>query len=67
MSGLSILSSSRWRIRSLSRTALIIRTAGGTVLHTGDWKIDPTPILHDPTDEKKLRALGEEGLSCIGR
>jgi ribonuclease J len=41
--------------------ALIIRTAGGTVLHTGDWKIDPTPILHDPTDEKKLRALGEEG------
>ena len=25
--------------------ALIIRTSGGTVLHTGDWKIDPTPIL----------------------
>jgi ribonuclease J len=41
--------------------ALIIRTPGGTVLHTGDWKIDPTPILRDPTDEKKLRALGEEG------
>src|SRR6185503_5153384 len=33
--------------------ALIIRTPGGTVLHTGDWKIDPTPILRDPTDEKK--------------
>src|SRR4029079_18756221 len=47
--------------------ALIIRTAGGTVLHTGDWKIDPTPILHDPTDEKKLRALGEEGcLALLG-
>jgi len=47
--------------------ALIIRTAGGTVLHTGDWKIDPTPILHDPTDEKKLRALGEEGcLALVG-
>jgi ribonuclease J len=40
--------------------ALIIRTPGGTVLHTGDWKIDPTPILRDPTDEKKLRALGSE-------
>ena len=41
--------------------ALIIRTPAGTVLHTGDWKIDPTPILGDVTDEKKLRALGEEG------
>ena len=47
--------------------ALIIRTPGGTVLHTGDWKIDPTPILRDPTDEKKLRALGEEGcLALVG-
>ena len=47
--------------------ALIIRTSGGTVLHTGDWKIDPTPILGDPTDEKKLRALGEEGcLALVG-
>lgn len=47
--------------------ALVIRTPGGTVLHTGDWKIDPTPILRDPTDEKKLRALGEEGcLALVG-
>jgi ribonuclease J len=47
--------------------ALIIRTPCGTVLHTGDWKIDPTPILGDVTDEKKLRALGEEGcLALVG-
>jgi len=47
--------------------ALIIRTAAGTVLHTGDWKIDPTPILKDPTDEKKLRALRDEGcLAVVG-
>jgi len=47
--------------------ALIIRTPLGNVLHTGDWKIDPTPILKDPTDEKKLRAFGEEGcLALIG-
>ena len=47
--------------------ALIIRTPLGNVLHTGDWKIDPTPILNDPTDEKKLRAFGEEGcLALIG-
>ena len=47
--------------------ALIIRTPRGTVLHTGDWKIDPRPIFNDPTDETKLRALGDEGcLALIG-
>ena len=47
--------------------ALIIRTPAGTVLHTGDWKIDRTPILGDITDEKKLRALGDEGcLALVG-
>jgi ribonuclease J len=47
--------------------ALIIRTPLGTVLHTGDWKLDPTPIIGPPTDEAKLRALGEEGcLALIG-
>jgi len=46
---------------------LIIRTRLGTVLHTGDWKLDPTPILGPPTDEKKLRALGDAGcLALIG-
>jgi len=46
---------------------LIIRTPAGAVLHTGDWKIDPTPILGPPTDEAKLRALGAEGcLALIG-
>jgi len=47
--------------------ALIIRTAMGMVLHTGDWKIDPTPVLGPPTDEAKLRAVGDEGvLALIG-
>lgn len=47
--------------------ALIIRTSAGTVLHTGDWKIDPTPVLGPPTDETKLRALGAEGcLALVG-
>src|ERR1700676_3791858 len=46
---------------------LIIRTALGAVLHTGDWKIDPTPVLGPPTDEAKLRALGNEGcLALVG-
>jgi ribonuclease J len=48
-------------------TALIIRTPAGTVLHTGDWKIDKTPMLGPGTDEAKLRALGEEGcLAVVG-
>jgi ribonuclease J len=47
--------------------SLIIRTKLGTVLHTGDWKLDPTPLLGPPTDEKKLRELGEAGcLALIG-
>src|SRR5947207_13213746 len=46
---------------------LIIRTPAGTVLHTGDWKIDPTPLAGAATDEAKLRALGNEGcLALIG-
>jgi ribonuclease J len=46
---------------------LIIRTPLGAVLHTGDWKIDPTPVLGPPTDEGKLRALGNAGcLALIG-
>jgi ribonuclease J len=47
--------------------ALILRTPHGNVLHTGDWKIDPTPVIGPPTDEAKLRALGAEGcLAMIG-
>jgi ribonuclease J len=46
---------------------LIIRTRHGAVLHTGDWKIDVTPVIGPPTDEAKLRALGNEGcLALIG-
>jgi ribonuclease J len=47
--------------------ALIIRTPLGNVLHTGDWKLDPTPIIGPATDEAKLRALGAEGcLALVG-
>jgi len=47
--------------------ALAIRTPAGIVLHTGDWKIDPTPLIGAPTDQAKLTALGDEGvLALIG-
>ncbi|HUC48456.1 MAG TPA: ribonuclease J [Xanthobacteraceae bacterium] len=47
--------------------ALAIRTPAGTVIHTGDWKIDETPIVGGPTDAAKLKALGDAGvLALIG-
>lgn len=41
--------------------ALIIRTSEGTVVHTGDWKLDPEPITGKPTDSDKLAAIGADG------
>ena len=45
----------------LEPNALAIRTKLGTVFHTGDWKIDPEPLLGELTDEAMLRRIGEEG------
>jgi ribonuclease J len=45
--------------------ALAIRTSAGTVLHTGDWKTDPTPVVGLPTDENRLREIGDEGVLAI--
>ena len=45
--------------------ALAIRTPSGLVLHSGDWKIDKTPVVGQPTDEARLRALGDEGVLAL--
>jgi len=45
--------------------ALVIRTAAGTVLHTGDWKLDPEPLIGDSYDEKALRALADENVLAM--
>ena len=45
--------------------AIAIRTAAGLVLHTGDWKIDPTPIAGSVTSPEAFTALGDEGILAI--
>ena len=45
--------------------ALAIRTTHGTVLHTGDWKIDETPIIGLPTDGNRLKEIGDEGVLAL--
>src|SRR5256885_8562366 len=48
--------------------ALAIHTSAGTVLHTGDWKIDPTPIIGLPTDERRVaERRGGGGLGVAGK
>ncbi len=42
-----------------------IKTPLGTVLHTGDWKIDPDPLSGAPTDQAAIRRLGDEGLLAM--
>jgi len=45
--------------------ALAIRTPRGIVLHTGDWKLDPNPLIGPPTDEAAFARLGEEGVLAM--
>ncbi len=45
--------------------ALVIDTPAGTVLHTGDWKLDANPLVGPPTDEAALAAIGEKGVLAI--
>ncbi|MFD1694148.1 ribonuclease J [Roseibium aestuarii] len=45
--------------------ALAIRTEAGLVLHTGDWKIDPTPGVGKSIDLERLAELGREGVMAL--
>ncbi len=44
---------------------LAIRTPLGMVWHTGDWKIDPDPMIGEVTDETTLKAMAEEGVLAM--
>jgi ribonuclease J len=45
--------------------ALAIRTPLGVVVHTGDWKIDPEPLVGELTDQDALKKLGDEGVLAL--
>ena len=45
--------------------ALAIRTPYGLIVHTGDWKLDPHPLVGPPTDEAAFSALGDQGVLAM--
>jgi ribonuclease J len=49
----------------IEASALHMRTAAGSVLHTGDFNFDPDPPDGEPTDEARLTALGDQGISLL--
>lgn len=66
------LNLSPFRVQSIAVThsipepmSLAIRTPAGTVLHTGDWKFDPEPLLGRTVDVEALKRLGDEGVLAM--
>ncbi len=45
--------------------SLAIRTPVGTIIHTGDYKVDETPVIGDPIDLRTLRSYGQEGVLAL--
>jgi len=45
--------------------SLAITTPAGTVIHTGDWKIDLAPAIGPKTDEARFRAYGDRGVLAL--
>ena len=49
----------------LEPNGLSIKTPVGTILHTGDWKCDPNPLIGNTINEKKLKQIGEQGVLAM--
>jgi ribonuclease J len=46
-------------------SALFIRTKHGNIFHTGDWKIDPAPVVGQPIDIDKVKSIGQQGIRAL--
>ena len=49
----------------LEPNGLRIKTPAGVILHTGDWKVDPNPLIGDEINSKRLKEIGEEGVLAM--
>ena len=49
----------------LEPNGLRIETPGGVILHTGDWKIDPEPLIGEKTNSNRLKEIGKEGVLAM--
>ena len=49
----------------LEPNGLSIRTPAGIILHTGDWKCDPNPLIGEKVDEKKLKEIGNQNVLAM--
>ena len=58
-------SSSGWRTRSRTRVAILLEAGGLRVLHTGDYKLDHTPVDGLRTDVGKLAEIGNRGVDLL--
>ena len=49
----------------LEPNGLRIETPAGIILHTGDWKVDPNPLIGDNINTKRLKEIGKEGVLAM--
>ena len=49
----------------LEPNGLKISTPAGTILHTGDWKCDPNPLIGNKIDVEKLKKIGDDGVLAM--
>ena len=49
----------------LEPNGLRIKTPAGVILHTGDWKVDPNPLIGDEINSKRLKEIGDEGVLAM--